>query len=300
MSEQLTPSSQICVNTSKKVTLLGLLPLVASMLSACLEPEGRAVALELVPTLAGQPLQCERPLELESGRTWRMSTLLFFAHNLRLVDAQGHEQTLRLEPDGRWQQENLALLDFENAQESCENGSTLLNTSLRGYVRPGRYEQLRATVGVPFELNHADPMQAQAPLTETSMHWGWQGGYKFFRLDGRLDTHPVVIHVGSTGCRGKIGDIEGCDRPNRPELHFGAFVLDVPAAPGDMPIQVKVPWALDGLLASLESAAGEHGKWGCMGTVEEPGCLSVYQFFGLDLKLGTPLARTETVEEGRP
>ncbi|MFM7203787.1 MAG: MbnP family copper-binding protein [Myxococcota bacterium] len=300
MSERTTSSLRTYLNASKRLVFIGLLPLVASVITACLEPEGRAVELVMVPTLAGHPLQCERPLQLESGRTWRMSTLLFFAHNLRLVDAQGQEQPLRLEPDERWQQENLALLDFENAQESCENGSTLLNTSLRGHVIPGRYEQLRATLGVPFELNHSDPMQAQAPLTETTMHWGWQGGYKFFRLDGRLDAHPVVIHLGSTGCRGKIGNIEGCDRPNRPELHFGPFVLDVPAAPADMPVQVKVPWALDGLLASLEAASGEHGKWGCMGTVEEPGCLSVYRFFQLDLQHGTPLTRTKSVEEGRP
>lgn len=273
-----------------------LAALCLGLLSACAQPEYSSVELKLVPTLAGQPLSCEQAHNLD-GRTWTLSSLLVFVHRLRLVDGQGHEQPLILDPDGRWQQEGLALLDFESGLNTCDNGTSALNPSLKGRVAPGRYQALRAILGVPFEQNHADPMQAQAPLTETSMHWGWQGGYKFFRLDGRLDGRPVVMHLGSTGCTGKIGQIEGCQRPNRAPISWQGFVLDVPEEAAAAPLQVQVPWPLDALLSAPAAASADEPALGCMGTPEEPGCLSFFDFFHLDLATGLPKLSSATQKE---
>jgi cytochrome c peroxidase len=53
----------------------------------------------------------------------------------------------------------------------------------------GRFDHVRFRVGVPAELNHADPARFAAghPLNpnRNGLHWSWQGGYIFLALEGR-------------------------------------------------------------------------------------------------------------------
>jgi cytochrome c peroxidase len=56
----------------------------------------------------------------------------------------------------------------------------------------GGFDRLRFNVGVGPELNHADAAQFPAghPLNPSvnGLHWGWQGGFVFFALEGRWGT----------------------------------------------------------------------------------------------------------------
>ena len=49
--------------------------------------------------------------------------------------------------------------------------------------------ELHFLVGVDSVSNHADPILADAPLNDASMHWTWNpaAGYKFLVLEGRVD-----------------------------------------------------------------------------------------------------------------
>ncbi len=56
-------------------------------------------------------------------------------------------------------------------------------------VPEGNYVGLEFSVGVPTEMNHADPRRWAAghalnPLVN-GLHWGWQGGFVFLALEGR-------------------------------------------------------------------------------------------------------------------
>jgi len=117
-----------------------------------------------------------------------------------------------------------------------------MHTAITGRVAAGRYVGLRFTLGVPFVLNHADPDEAEPPLDQTAMHWHWLAGYKFLRAGVRKDDATTYLHLGSTGCSGRIGAVTGCKEPNRPAIALANFdparnvvAVDVGALFADVP-----------------------------------------------------------------
>jgi len=76
--------------------------------------------------------------------------------------------------------------------------------------KPSNFSNLTANLGVPPSSNHADPtaFASTDPLNiiiANDMHWGWNPGYIFIKVEARVDTLPngidnfdhfVVFHVG--------------------------------------------------------------------------------------------------------
>ncbi|MEM7757836.1 MAG: MbnP family copper-binding protein [Cyanobacteria bacterium P01_A01_bin.40] len=119
----------------------------------------------------------------------------FYVSDVKLIDEAGNAVPLELEQDGKWQHQNVALLDFEDGTASCDNGTSETRTQVVGTVPEGNYESLQFTLGVPAELNHDDAAIAPSPLNLTSMWWNWQGGYKFLRVD--LETESAIANVSN-------------------------------------------------------------------------------------------------------
>jgi hypothetical protein len=75
---------------------------------------------------------------------------------------------------------------------------------------PANFTSLTANLGVPASKNHADPTSFAStdPLYITianDMHWGWNPGYIFIKVEAKVDTipngidnfdHYIVFHVG--------------------------------------------------------------------------------------------------------
>lgn len=180
---------------------------------------GEPVEVE-IPFLASygdEALACEGPADLE------LTDLRFYASELRLVAASGAEARLQLYSDGRWQQSDLAMLDLETGRGACVNGTAETNFSLTGTVPADDYVGLRFVLGVPFDRNHGDPLRAEAPLGDAAMHWHWRGGYKFLRAGLRKGNDGFWLHLGSTGCSGRIGAITECTAPNRVAVELTVF-----------------------------------------------------------------------------
>ncbi|RMG58901.1 MAG: hypothetical protein D6722_22990, partial [Bacteroidetes bacterium] len=61
-----------------------------------------------------------------------------------------------------------------------------------GEITAGAKPSLRFNVGIDSVTNHLDPStyDASNPLAfqSPSMHWSWDSGYIFFRIDGKVDT----------------------------------------------------------------------------------------------------------------
>jgi hypothetical protein len=76
--------------------------------------------------------------------------------------------------------------------------------------KPANFTNLTANLGVPASKNHADPTSFAStdPLYITianDMHWGWNPGYIFIKVEAKVDTipngidnfdHYIVFHVG--------------------------------------------------------------------------------------------------------
>ena len=127
---------------------------------------------------------------------------------------------MHLIADGVWQSSDIALLDLENGQGSCANGSEAINASIRVRAPEGDYAGLSFRLGVPERLNHADPLLAHTPLNVTPMHWHWRSGYKFLRAGIRTADDGFWIHLGSSRCAGTIGNLQGCAASNRADIEL--------------------------------------------------------------------------------
>jgi uncharacterized repeat protein (TIGR04052 family) len=200
----------------------------------------------------------------------------FYVHNVRLLDGNGKEVAVELKQDDKWQLDDTALLDFENATGACGNGTPDTNHVVAGSVPAGRYRGLRFTLGVPFEKNHTDPMAMPSPLNLTALAWAWNAGRKFARLDFSSTGVPrgYAIHLGSTGCtpnETKNTVPAKCSSPNRVEVSFADFD---PA--GDVVVA-----DLGALLAGSNVDQGGGMMSGCMSGPETPACGPLFLHLGL-------------------
>jgi cytochrome c peroxidase len=211
----------------------------------------------------------------------------FYVHGLRLTDELGDEHDVALEQDGRWQFQDVALLDFENGTGPCANGTRETREVVEGLAPDRRYRGLRFILGVPADKNHKDAATAPAPLNLTHLFWSWTAGYKFLRLDASVAGSPLgfLAHVGSTGCTevkapaptathvAHLGaETMTCTAPNRALVQLPDFDPDRDLIVAD-------------LAALLAGSDLEHGDAvsgpGCMAAPDDADCAPVFRALGL-------------------
>jgi len=196
-------------------------PLLISLflipLAACAPPK-TTISISFVPHWDGVPLVCG------SGDI-QLTDLRFYVSELQLFDSKGSATAAQFLLDKEWQSSDVAMIDLEDGQGGCVNGSSEQHTTMQATVAKGEYERLGFTLGVPFELNHANPLTAVAPLDDAAMHWHWRSGYKFLRAGFKSADAAFWIHLGSTGCKGTVQNITQCTSPNRVKIDVAAASL---------------------------------------------------------------------------
>ena len=146
---------------------------------------GGAVNLDFAAQAGGTPVDCSTASIPNLGTTnasARLQDLRFYVSNVRFVRADGGEQPLTLTVaasgdawNARQGSDSVTLIDLENNTGACATGSgtTATNSRVAGTVPAGSYVAVRFTLGVPYTLNHLDPMDTATPLPLTSMALGW-------------------------------------------------------------------------------------------------------------------------------
>lgn len=157
-----------------------------------------------------------------------------------------------------WQNDAVAYIDLENGVGACQNGTSELSTYVLGVAKAMEYRGLRFTVGVPFRINHENPLVAKPPLDDPDMHWHWRSGYKFLRAGLKTEDDGFWAHVGSAGCEGTVGNITGCKFPNRIEVDLPDFVVDQHAVGVDLTALVAGTDLGDGVLTNCSSGPPEE------------------------------------------
>lgn len=210
-----------------------------------------------------------------SRSTMTVSDFRFFVEDVRLVDKKGKETSVKLSDDGKYQSDKVALIDLENGEGPCKNGTPDLNTSIRGEVPKGKYVGVRFRIGVPEELNHLDPTQQPSPLNITRMMWSWQAGYKFVRIDTKTTGEPsgYVLHLGSTECSNDPATGKTtCKIENRPEFSFPKFDLNKDV----LKVDLKSLFARSNVDINQEKTAA-----GCMSFAGDSDCKGIFETLGL-------------------
>jgi len=238
------------------------------------------IVIPFAARFGNQPFSCSATVNA-AGSPFAARDLKLYVSGVQLLAADGSALEVALRDDGAWQNDGVALLDFEDGAGNCVDGTQGTHTELQGMVPAGTYVGVRFTVGVPFARNHANPATAAPPLNLGHMHWGWQAGYKFLRFEGTSAAGSVYrFHLGSTQCEGTIGYITGCARPNRAVIELHGF------APGR-----TVLLDLNALLQAVDlAAAPPDAVRGCMGGPDGPDCAEAFAAVGLDLQSGQPIA----------
>jgi uncharacterized repeat protein (TIGR04052 family) len=247
--------------------------LLAAFVAACDEPPVR-MQIPFAAVFGELSIACDSATEAQ------LSDLRFFVYDVRLMDSVGNWQQLEIDSD-------IALLDFEDGTGACSNGTSETNGVLQGMISAGEYHGLQFTLGVPFEMNHRDPLLAIAPLDDAAMHWHWRGGYKFLRAGVRTADDGFWLHLGSTGCEGTIQNISGCSAANRVAVQLDGFV------PGRDVVAVD-------LAELLQASALDDGvATDCSSGPAETDCGSAFLALGLDHASGKQ-ADTQKVFSSRP
>jgi len=206
-------------------------------------PDVLPITLRFAPRVGGEDFACSsRYSDMgSSSATVRPVDFKFYVHDLRVVAEDGTETLVHLIPSA-WQNEGVALLDFEDQSGSCANGTEATNSEIVGTVPFGSYSGIAFKLGVPFDLNHTNADAAEAPLNDTTMYWGWNLGRLFLSVMNEVEEDAgaeggaggataapfvSVLHLGSTGCQGDaaVGGVSSCAKPNRPEFRLVPFDL---------------------------------------------------------------------------
>jgi uncharacterized repeat protein (TIGR04052 family) len=267
--------------------------LAAAFLStAAAAQEIAPITLRFAAMVGAEPFACGRTYGGlgSGGASLTPGDFRFYVSDIHLIDESGKAVPLTLAQDGRWQYRDVALLDFETRSGPCLTGTAETRAVVTGTAPAGRYRGLRFTLGVPFALNHADSTIAPSPLNLTSLFWGWQGGYKFLRIDlapagarpapmshGAHAGHGPVgfpVHLGSTGC-GPAGPgltPAPCRSHNRPVIELTGF------DPASGTVVADLKTLLDGVDAG-RNAPGTPA--GCLSAPGDADCDRVMRNLGL-------------------
>lgn len=252
---------------ARSATALLLAACATTLPAVAAAADRQPVTLRFAAQVNGQPFACgQRYADIGTTRsTITPGDFRLYVSEVALVDETGRAVSVTLAQDGKWQLEDVVLLDFEDGSGPCRNGTAGTNTEVRGSVPAGRYTGLRFTLGVPFARNHGDPTTAPAPLNLTALFWNWQGGYKFVKFDttstGVSPETPAAasamgpvtrfsLHLGSTVCASaaRTEAPSSCRNPNRVTVQFERFdaatqtvVADIGAVLAGANVDVNAP-----------------------------------------------------------
>jgi uncharacterized repeat protein (TIGR04052 family) len=200
-------------------------------------PDEARLTLTFAAQAGAQPFECGKPLSGmgQSGASVEPLDLRLYVHDVRLRLASGETTPLPLVADGVWQNERVALLDFEDGTGRCEAGTIETNARLVGRA-PARadYVGVSFVVGVPSDLNHLDSATAAPPLDVPGLWWTWLSGYRYLRADlaSAANADGFLFHLGAGACQGSPNTGYSCAADNLPQITLEgdinrAIVLDL-------------------------------------------------------------------------
>lgn len=234
----------------------------ALQLASCSEP-ALVVDIPFRAALDGASIGCQT-----SSDDLTLTDLRFYVSDVQLLRRDGQRVPLSVSPRGRWQSDDVTLIDLEDGSGACANGTPDANHRLVGRAPAGDYTGLIFTVGVPFDHNHADPLTAAPPLDDSTMHWHWRSGYKFLRIGWTTGNGGFWLHLGSAACKGTVQNITGCRHPNRVDVVLDSY------QPGD-----GVVIDLRALVDSVEDSTSAADS--CSSGPAEDSCAAPFSVLGI-------------------
>ena len=204
---------------------LVILTVVAGTLVACKKKEEESdcdiaptptLKVDVLPQYGSNTLYLDSIYDTQEGYRVKFTDIKFYLENVR----SGSNQLI-----------DAGLFDYR------ERGTLLL--SAQG--SPENFPTLEGNMGVDASINHDDPSAFPNDSwlnisNSNDMHWGWNPGYIFVKVEGKVDTipdatdlldHNMVFHVGlDVNMRTlSISNVQWSNQGN--DLHSYALKLDM-------------------------------------------------------------------------
>jgi len=186
------------------------------------------VTIDFQLSAENQTVNCNSSINTKFG-DWTLGQLQFFTSNFELKDKAGkwHKATFAKRKTNGSEADNLetnsaAVALIGNVCPDAGNWQVNLVTKLNKNEIHG----IQFSLGVPFELNHKNPMTQPSPLNQPDMFWTWQTGHKFLRFEMHSAEKEFVYHLGSTGCTSASpvrSPKNECKNPNRVTVTLNDF-----------------------------------------------------------------------------
>ena len=154
-------------------------------------------------------LDCQSPWD-NGNQSWAIDQIQLYMSHFEIMTESGQWQTIDL-VDNDFQAKNVALVSLICGQPNTNNLTLAFDSTIESV------EKVRFKFGVPFELNHLNPLGQPSPLNVPSMFWVWQTGHKFARIELNNKNGDWLFHLGSTGCSSASAfraPVQQCRQPN--------------------------------------------------------------------------------------
>ena len=171
--------------------------------------------ISFVPTYKGKSVTCNSVIA-HSNDSWLYTQLQLFISDFYLKDSAGQWQKATLEKSA-FQTANVVLLG-ENCNLSIEKSKANWSVTFIKQADLINGSHIRFTLGLPFAINHLNPLTQENPLNVPTMFWGWQQGHKFLRLEMSSKNNDWLFHLGSVACKSASplrAPNQACRYPNR-------------------------------------------------------------------------------------
>jgi uncharacterized repeat protein (TIGR04052 family) len=203
-------------------------------------------------------------LKSRESQKWQYQHLQFFIHGVEVNTSSNGWQPWLMTTNAN-QADNVALLG-----EICDrkNDKGYWQLELIPLDESVVVTDIRFTLGVPFALNHLNPLTQPSPLNEASMFWGWQGGHKFMRAELVSQNDDWLFHLGSTGCKA----LSPVRAPNNECLYPNRVSVSLPFTLGNSTIEFD--------LASLVRDVGLTRKNSCQSATDKESCKMLFENLG--------------------
>lgn len=243
--------------TATKPLFLGVASLLLStIISAC----GRVYVPQIVDlrvTYGEQEVGCDKRLML-AGTEWRLDALKWYLSALE-IQYQQSWQPLKLISSNS---QHSGVVLFENDQ--CKKQQ--LQLALQESVDWQQVSAIRFRLGLPFALNHDNPLKQPEPINRSDMFWSWQGGHKFLRADLSSDDTAWSFHLGSIGCvsaSAMRSPTQQCKQPNLLDYQVNTY-----QRPGTLTLHLEQ--LLKGIQLNAANSCRFHG-------MQEQSCAAILE-----------------------
>lgn len=147
------------------------------------------VELVITPKLGTLPFYFDSTYTTAAGEKYKITNLKFFLSSISLSSPLGIESPA----SSAASKNGVFLVNLTESNFNAGIGKQSFRTVFQ--MKEGEYSDLRFNVGLPRQLNHSDPTNAEPPLDlgKADMFWSWNTGYIFLLIEGKLIGMPDDI-----------------------------------------------------------------------------------------------------------